>query len=637
VRQPSQSQSPNHNILKKSDFGLAQAHSSITAATGTSMVDWINDFWYWDCIENQWHPAPVPTADSGHWPPHARLLVANYDPGEATSWFIGSFNGIFEMWGWNREIWAKAEPEDNAGDGNPPAHSYGAMAYDSTSQQTLMFSGWKYDPEPSGLWSWAANDWTLLSEADPANLQAPQDRVFAAMAYDELRQKLVLFGGKIDDDAERGDTWEWDGLNWELVLDEDPGNPDRPSPRVMARMIYDRHRKVVFMMDGVHVDNELVTDGRFWEWDGTAWTRVESENDLAPPYVNSGPYYAYQYLRLIYDDQRRKALAFISTWAQQKMELVWEWDGTNWLERQVADPSSDGFPASASGRYATYDTDAGVALLYGGESNTYIQTNQFWQWHSGFDRHPGHVMRTPLDLAGIDPDGIQSVSVTWFAGADSQVQDTGLPLAGAELLTWKKGTWSTVDTNQAPGDVPDKLEYTAMEPEHLREMMVGTHPYLGFAVVPRGVSGTGLAEISSQYTELKVNYFIPDAPATLSCSSPEQFNNTTFGSSAVDSYDDVNGNYEANEVVFPFQADCDGDVTLVLTKKPNVAGFLDLFLMDGNAGCPGSNLITYAWMIGGIANLTAEVAAGSPYCIIVDGYSGATGAFLLNVECSCGE
>jgi len=42
----------------------------------------------------------------------------------------------------------------------------------------------------------------------------PPPRYLTGVAYDRLRQRLVLFGGGTTGDALLGDTWEFDGVTW---------------------------------------------------------------------------------------------------------------------------------------------------------------------------------------------------------------------------------------------------------------------------------------------------------------------------------------------------------------------------------------------------------------------------------------
>ena len=72
----------------------------------------------------------------------------------------------------------------------------------------LLYTGWNVNEAAKG-WVWNGRVWS----ATPG---APPHRRGTAMAYDEARRRVVLFGG----DGEAGmldDTWEWNGRQWTRV------------------------------------------------------------------------------------------------------------------------------------------------------------------------------------------------------------------------------------------------------------------------------------------------------------------------------------------------------------------------------------------------------------------------------------
>lgn len=65
-----------------------------------------------------------------------------------------------------------------------------AMVYDNARERVLLFGGNMKDRNPSGeTWEWNGGDWNLLTESGPA------PRSSHAMAYDSARDRVVLFGG----------------------------------------------------------------------------------------------------------------------------------------------------------------------------------------------------------------------------------------------------------------------------------------------------------------------------------------------------------------------------------------------------------------------------------------------------------
>ncbi len=91
---------------------------------------------------------------------------------------------------------------------------------------------------------------------------SPRER--HAMAYDERRGVVVLFGGA-GYSGMYEETWEWDGSSWA------PCGPSiRPQARQVHRMVYDRGRAVTILYGGWL--SPYVYSNKVWEWDGAAWT-----------------------------------------------------------------------------------------------------------------------------------------------------------------------------------------------------------------------------------------------------------------------------------------------------------------------------------------------------------------------------
>jgi N-acetylneuraminic acid mutarotase len=128
-------------------------------------------------------------------------------------WAVG--NRLFaDTWAYdyNSDTWAELMPPMS-----PPAREYSAMAYDPVTDRIILFGGagpgeaalgdtWAYD--------YGSNTWTELSPA-----VAPSARGWHAMAYSDIDQKIVLFGGGADRDSFQPDTWLFDPATdtWALV------------------------------------------------------------------------------------------------------------------------------------------------------------------------------------------------------------------------------------------------------------------------------------------------------------------------------------------------------------------------------------------------------------------------------------
>ena len=65
------------------------------------------------------------------------------------------------------------------------------------------------------------------------------------MAYDGVRQRVILFAGYSSGFKPESDLWEWDGLNWIQLTP-----PGAPPIRVQALLTYDKPRKRFILFSG---------------------------------------------------------------------------------------------------------------------------------------------------------------------------------------------------------------------------------------------------------------------------------------------------------------------------------------------------------------------------------------------------
>jgi hypothetical protein len=175
-----------------------------------------------------------------------------------------------DTWAWdvNARQWQQLATE------GPPPRSFPSFAYDAARNEAVLFGGNRVlfgteadrDTILGDTWVWRGGRWSQRI------VDGPHARSEAALAYDRKRRRVVLFGGYHRDGSRTvrlGDTWEWDGTSWTAVA------ASGPEPRSGAAMAYDEGRKRVVLFGG---------SGRppgTWEWNGRAWRRLESAG--APP------------------------------------------------------------------------------------------------------------------------------------------------------------------------------------------------------------------------------------------------------------------------------------------------------------------------------------------------------------------
>ena len=230
-----------------------------------------------------------------------------------------------------------------------PEHSPGpraltAIAYDKARSTAVLFGGvsdwlgysfyFRND-----TWEWDGHDWSEIHSKN-----SPPARGAQAMAYDEKRGAVVMFGGLSRDGSMLADTWLWDGKNWEQVYTQ-----NTPPARRSPLLFYDPQREKVILAGGYDL---LGSDKKFygyddvWEWDGKNWSLVSPGTvDLSTN--NPG---------VAYDTVGQRALVM-------NYDGVWVWKDLQWTSFV-----SNGAPPSRIDSWMAADP-LGNILLFGGSAD----------------------------------------------------------------------------------------------------------------------------------------------------------------------------------------------------------------------------------------------------------------------------
>lgn len=113
---------------------------------------------------------------------------------------------------------------------------------------------------------------------------------------------------------------------------------------------------------------------------------------------------------------------------------------------------------------------------------------------------------------------------------------------------------------------------------------------------------------------------------SISCGFTEAFANFGWGSTfAVDHYSCTQYTYPGPEIAYLFKAPYDTKVKASLKLESEST---DLLVLEG-ASCDPAACIGY-----GLAEVEFEAEKNKPYSIVVDGWKGAMGTFVINVECT---
>jgi N-acetylneuraminic acid mutarotase len=423
---------------------------------------------------NQWQPivgrpSPRDGAAGVYLPVQNALLV-----------FGGANAGapMADTWTWNRvtNLWSGSYPA------GPTGRAAAAVAYDSVRQRVVLFGGlahgaagdtflgdtWEYDP--------VAQAWQSASPAAP-----PPARAYAAIGFDSARGKTVLFGGRgASGAADAGYLWEWDGATW---TQRQAMNP--PLGRATAAMVYDsvRARFVLFGGETAVATTAGAALGDTQELDPVAavWTTVATPT--APPARMGHAMY--------FDAARSKTVLFGGTsLAQPALGDIWEYDGAGatWTA-----PTPSRSPPARAGHFLAFDSTTGHGLLVGGVSysSTAVHTpnlDDVWEYDP---------IASTWSLRSVD-----AAPALYRPGLTFDASRSAFVLRGDEVrpAMWElaNGRWT------------------------VKEMLAGQDANFGATFVPIGASGQELAPTGTVYDPIRrrTMLVVQGAPATLGLDSP---------------------------------------------------------------------------------------------------------------------
>ena len=254
-----------------------------------------------------------------------------------------------ETWSWNGTRWVQRVPAHT-----PPARAAQAMTYDSTRGRIVMFGGRQMkgiavaasDIEPittvRDTWVYDNNDWTEVQTGS-----APSARLLASMAYDSLRDRVVLYGGtSVNADGITStplyDTWEFDGTDWRQI-DNESVKVGRPL------LVYDKARSQTILVGS---DTELKPHMYRLDTGTNKW--VEMTPEKLPDCVNESTM-AYQE-----HDASIVLTGGVCSLATSFDDKTWRWNGSTWAEVKTTVISR------GTGMAFAYDSLRFATVMYGG-------------------------------------------------------------------------------------------------------------------------------------------------------------------------------------------------------------------------------------------------------------------------------
>lgn len=244
-----------------------------------------------------------------------------------------------------------------------PRHGH-AMAYDSIREEIILFGGMGQANSDlkNDTWKWDGSNWLQLFPMD-----SPSPRVHHHMVYDSGRDKIVLFGGCGEGNVDVNDLWEWNGNTW--LKREDIPDP-KPEARRAFGMTYDNINGRIYIFGGFR-ENGYTWFSDFWYFDGNSWTLIDQPGQLKPC--------ARAMVKMEFDDSRN--LIFLHGGHFKYGNIFndsWIWNGINWIELQPNDSARS--PSQYSAFALEYMKNEGIIIKFGGATTPGVMQNETWVW-----------------------------------------------------------------------------------------------------------------------------------------------------------------------------------------------------------------------------------------------------------------
>ena len=209
----------------------------------------------------------------------------------------------------------------------------------------------------------------------PVSMDTPGPaRTGAAVAFDQERRQLIVFGGTTREHRDLQDTWAWSDGAWSRVASVGP------TPRLYAAAAYDPSKQVVLLYGG---EASPASGHRGWEaplsdtwsWDGTRWTTLGAKDGpaLAEP-------------ELAYDAERQEMILLGWQVGSNFKRASYRWTGAGWT------PTEETGPPLNVGFAFTFDPATKELMVFGGFNQSGGGRDETWLrgqqgWYQAFPAH----------------------------------------------------------------------------------------------------------------------------------------------------------------------------------------------------------------------------------------------------------
>jgi hypothetical protein len=259
---------------------------------------------------------------------------------------------------------------------SPTARAAFGMACKVASGDVVLFAGTtgvSFGPQSTitlmsnQTWRLTGDTWTQLTP-----VASPSPRFGVDLVHDAARDRFVTYGGCTTSGliaTMNSQTWEFDGTTWTQAV-----TAVNPGPRLYAALSYDpvRTRTVLYGGRTSHFGGVLAST---WEFDGAAWHEIVTAQGPGARERTSMCYHPSLGQTLLFGGYRTIPSGTGTQFAPD--DETWLFDGAFWTLVPVTGPR----PAPRIGAKLVFDTTRGVAVLFGGmDGNTGQHLGDTWQF-----------------------------------------------------------------------------------------------------------------------------------------------------------------------------------------------------------------------------------------------------------------
>ena len=337
--------------------------------------------------------------------------------------------------------WLERGPQTSV----PQTRTDYGMAFDEGRNRLVMYGG----HNPYGIldetWEWSDSGWEKMVPTDPEGDGDPPALKQVELVYDPVREKVVLFGGTVADVFDTSpDVWEWDGMSWRKVEILDPESDGGPPGLFWHALAFDKANGAIVQASGQHYPD---IQTKTWNWDGSSWKLA----GYLPLKLDS--------CQLAYDEVREVtvlALGRLASGSDMNRD-VYEWDGSEWLKQTVVDNLGDGSPDGCC-QYSSSQPEKCTAQCFPamawcphlGRVAIPLPDGGFWAWNGD-----GEWELVPAAQPAAAP---TATSWVYAPAADKMVALEGVGSSSPfEVWQWDGTTWELwqVPSDLAPNPAKD--------------------------------------------------------------------------------------------------------------------------------------------------------------------------------------